>query len=178
MRVRVAAWPEEPEARSGHCGYRNGITSHSVSPPPRTELLPAHEIQVHHLGKPREQGGPATDDPRMYHDPVLIDQPQLGQGHRNLHTTHANAPQVPARELDDGGWEGRWWMTGRPWVHRFVEPVPAFRAVVMVMHGDTHCQREGMFGVVATEIRSANTPIALLSRQCQGSSLCTHEWRT
>ena len=41
---------------------------------PRPELLAAHQLQVHHLGKSREQGWPATDDAWMHHELVLIDE--------------------------------------------------------------------------------------------------------
>ncbi len=56
----------------------------AASPLPRSELLPAHGLQVDMLRQSSGQGWPAAREPGMHHELVLIDQPQLGQRHREL----------------------------------------------------------------------------------------------
>src|SRR5688572_5568425 len=55
---------------------------------PRSELLPAHELQVDRLRQAGEQRRPMAGQPGMHDEFVLIDQSQLCQRSRERHASH------------------------------------------------------------------------------------------
>ena len=108
--------PANPERGEESVTARDGVTRRGFwarrpSPPlrlvlhcdrSRAKFQPAYEPQVDIPGKPREQRRPVARDLGVYHELVLVDQPQLRERQRQRHTLPRQSLAGLPLELPNG----------------------------------------------------------------------------